>query len=247
MKKYCKPRYLPAFVLIAGVVGFLLRFWLLTVAVDEKGLFLAWHPAELLLWAVTAVVVAVLVWQIRRLNGGNRYRFNYPPSLAGALSAWLLAAAIAADSGARLLANGETISRLCGFLGLFAAASLVFTGFCRKKGQPMSVIFHGWVCIYSLVYLICMYRQWCADPQILSYCFRMLTVVCFVLSMYYRTAFDVKMVRRRGVAMSHLAGVFFALCALPGGGNWYHYLAMGLWMYFDVCNLRLLRPKKVQE
>jgi hypothetical protein len=239
--------YLPAFVLIAGGLGFLLRIWLLAGGVDERGLFVAWHPAELLLWLVTAGVLAMLIWQTRRLTGGNRYRFNYPPSLGGAVSTWLLAAAIALDSGSRLLAGGELLSGLCGLLGLFAAVALVYVGFCRQKGQPMAVIFHGTVCAYSLIYLICMYRQWCADPQILSYCFRMLTVVCFLLSMYYRTAFDVKMERRRGIALSHLAGVFFALCALPGGGNWYHYLAMGLWMYFDVCSLRLVRPKQVRE
>jgi len=247
MKKYCKPAYLPLMTVIAGGIGLLLRVWLLTGGVDESGLIKPWYPAEILLWVLTAGVLGVLIWQCRRLTGANRFRYNFPASLPGAVGTWAGAAGIALVSATGLLTGGDSMHMLASLMGLLAVPVLIYLGQCRREGRPASVLFNGYVCIYLLIYLVCQYRKWSSDPQLLNYCFQLLSIVCLTLALYHRAAFDVRMGSRKMLALTHLGCLYFSLIAIPGSANWLLFLCIALWMYTGLCSLRLVRPKPAQE
>ena len=60
MKKLMKPAFLPIFTLAAGVLGLALRAWLFFGGTDQKGLLVSSHPANALIFILTALVLAVL-------------------------------------------------------------------------------------------------------------------------------------------------------------------------------------------
>lgn len=247
MKQYLKPANLPLLTVGAGVVGLLLRIWLLASGIDEKGLLQEGHPAEILLWLLSAAVIGLLFWQTQMLTSAPKYSFNYPASLPGAIGAVCGAAGFLVSSFRALAHGGDLLLMIASVLGILSSAAIAFVGFCRYKGQPVSVIFHGLACIYLMLQLICLYRQWCADPQLQDYCFQLLAVVCLALSLFHRSGFDAGMGQRRPLALSHLAAVYFCLLAIPGSGNTLFFAGSSLWMLTDLCNLtpmvRRRRPR----
>ena len=60
MNKLCKPSYLPVVTLSAGCLGLALRIWLFLGGTDEKGLLLSSHPANALIFILTALFLGYL-------------------------------------------------------------------------------------------------------------------------------------------------------------------------------------------
>ena len=243
MKQIVKPAVLPAAVFGAGLLGLLLRFWLYAAATDDRGLLTPGHVSEILLWILTVCVMAAVFLFTRQLLRGPKYEFNYPASLPGAIGAALGAVGILlqALSG---LPGGDFLQVLAGIVGIAAALGIGFTALCRWKGRKVSVIFHALASVFLMLHLICLYRQWCANPQLTDYVFGLLGVVCLMLSLYYRARFDAGMGLRRPLAFFHLAAVYFCLTAIYGSGSWAFYLCMALWMATDVCNLTPKAPRR---
>ena len=96
MHKLLKPSFLPWFALAAGGIGIGLRLWLLATGIDEKGLLTPGHPADLLLWLLTGVTMAVIIAVCLPLTQANKYTFNFPPSPIGAFGEAVLAFGILA-------------------------------------------------------------------------------------------------------------------------------------------------------
>ena len=243
MKQIVKPAALPAVVTVAGVAGLLLRYWLYTTGTDDRGLLVSGHMAGILLWALTAVVVALVFLGTRFLVKGPKYGFNYPASIPGAIGAGLGAVGILMQAAPDLL-GGDRIGVITGVLGILAAAGVGVTAMCRWRGQRVSVIFHVLACVYLMLRLVCLYRVWCADPQLMDYAFSLFAMVCLMLSVYYRACFDAGMGKRRPLAFFHLCAVFFCLAALYGSGSELFYLFTAVWMLTDLCNLSPFRPRQ---
>ena len=63
MKKLLKAENLPYFTLGAGLIGFLLRIVLYTTGRDEKGLFIAGHPAGIAVFVLAGLaLVGILLF-----------------------------------------------------------------------------------------------------------------------------------------------------------------------------------------
>ena len=78
MNKYIKPSYLPALTLLSGFLGLVLRAWLVLAATDIKGLLVTTHPAHILLFVLTALVLAAIFLFVRPLGVMNRYQELFP-------------------------------------------------------------------------------------------------------------------------------------------------------------------------
>lgn len=247
MKQHLKPASLPYLIAGAGILGALLRVWLLTGGTDEKGLLKAGHPSQILLWILTATAILLLIWLTRDLVKAPKYSFNYPASLYGAVGAWIGAAGILLNTVEEMNRGGDLLLAINTVLGIASAAAIVYIGLCRRKGQPVSVLFHCLVCVYMMVHLVCLYRQWSSDPQLQDYCFQLLCVVCLVLSLFQRASFDAAMGNRRLLVLYHLGAVYFGLLAIPGSGSPFFYLGTGIWMLTDLCSLKpLVRVRRPQ-
>ncbi len=237
MKQLLKPAYLPLIAVISGAVGLLLRLWLFTAGVDATGHLQAGHPGQILLWVVTALILAVLLLGSRSLVQGNKYSFNFPASAVAGIGCILAAVSFAVTSVTEWGAYLDTFTLIASLLGMGAAASLVYIAYRRWTGGRAPMLLHAVVCLCLMFRLINQYRHWSSDPQLADYCFQLLATICLLLSTYHRTAFDVDLGSRRSYTFFRLAAVYFCLVCLIGGGNFLLYFGMAVWQLSGGCNV----------
>lgn len=253
MKNIFKPTKLPLLILCAGGIGLLLRLWLLGTGVDDKGLLVSGHPAEILLWLLTAAVAAMLAYLTKDLVEAGKYRFNFPASDIGGIGTFLAAGGIGITALTELIGKSGTFPVLLGLMGLLMVPVLVFLGYCRRKGIRPAPIFHTLISLYLMVRLIGFYRHWSSDPQLQDYCFRLLATVCLMLAVYQRAAFDAGIGKRRPCAFFSLAAVYFCCLSLTDWGEIPFFLGTGAWMITNLCSLipmpgrRIFRSRREEE
>lgn len=246
MKQLLSPKNLPWFALGAGAVGAILRAWLLLGGVDDKGMLISGHPAEILCWILCAVSFAIMVLGSWNLLEAGKYQYNFPASLPGAIGAGAAAVGVLYASICDLLAGGDTLVMIGCSLGFAAAISLGFLAWLRKNGQRPNVLFHFLVCLHLMFRVIAQYRVWSSDPQIQNYCFQLLALVCLMVSTYQRATFDAKFGMRRAYTVLRLLCVFFCILCLPGAHTPLFYLTAAAWAFTDQCNLTPM-PRKTKE
>ncbi len=237
MKSLLKPTNLPCTILGAGLIGMLLRIWLLASGTDSKGLLVSGHPADILSWLLTVAVILLLLYATRELQQAAKFSFNFPPSLPGAIGIGLGGVAIAITSVIELLDEPDALAAASSALGLLCLPVMCFLAHCRRKGRSANVLLRGLVCVYLMLHLVCYYRLWSSDPQIQDYAFQLLAIVCLMLACYHRAAFDGDMGNRRGYVFFNLACVYFCLISLPGCENMAFFLGVGCWMMTNLCSL----------
>lgn len=244
MKQLLNHKNLPALTVIAGAVGLLLRTWQLN-AVTDKGFIIRGHISGILLYVLSAAVIAALVCATRPLLQANKYTFNFPASVAGGIGALVAAFAFGLTAVIEFSLATDVLTTLSAFFGILAAISLVFVSHCRWKGLHPSTLFHVAICGYMMLRLICMYRLWSSDPQLEDYCFQLLAIVCLMLSAYHRATFDANFGRRHSYVFFNLSGVYFCCLSLAGPDSILFFLGGGAWLITDLCNLTPM-PKEFQ-
>lgn len=245
MKLIFHPKNLPLATVVCGLVGLLLRIWLLGTE-NEKGFVDRSHISATLLLILTGVYLLILVIATRPLQQANKYRFNFPASVPGAIGSLAGAVVIALLSLGELSGAADALVTFCALLGVLAAVALVFISHCRWKGLHPSTLFHIVVCAWLMLRLICMYRQWSSDPQLLDYCFQLLAIVCMMLYAYQRATFDANFGRRDLYVLFDLAGVYFCCLSLAGPDDVAFYLGSAAWLFTDLCNLTPM-PRATRE
>lgn len=236
MKKLLESKNLPLCVLLLGILGFLLRFVLYAVGVDEKNLLPFGHPVEIALWLVMAAAALLVIVAVWRLDGSNRYADNFQPSLTAAVGAFVFAAGIVLT----VLSSGESslnLNRVRNLLGFLAAACLVATGISRMQGKRPFFGFHGVVCVYLAVHMISRYRTWSGNPQAQDYVFSMFGMILLTLFAFYQTSFDVGSGRRRMQLFTGLMAACFSLIALSNTEFPLLYLTGCVWAMTNLCSL----------
>ena len=237
MKKIIKPDLLPLLVLAAGVIGMLLQLWRYVGGTDEKGLILTGHASVILLGILTVLVLVLILLGTWDLREGNQYRYNFPSSLSGCVGAGIAAVMILITAVGDLIAWGDVLILVTGVVGLLAGACMIAICIGRYLGRQISFLFPLVVCVFLMLHLICQYRVWSGEPQLLSYCYPLLATVCVTLSVYQDAAFAGNFGDRRAHAALHLAAVYFCCASLIGDHTPLFYLAMGAWMLTDMCRL----------
>lgn len=233
---------LPLYVLAAGGVGLLLRIWLLA-GTDEKGFLVSNPVATVLLWVVAIGVPVALFLLTRALTEAKKYNFNFPPSPIAAIGTWLGALSIFIHSILSFPSSLDAIDVISGIFGILSAAALGLAGMCRRSGRRPNFLLHCAVAVYLMLRLICQYRHWSADPQVLDYCFSILATVSLMLAAYHRAAFDMGAGDRRNYAFFCMSCGFFCCMSLVGWEDILYYLGIGAWMFTDLCNLTPLKGR----
>ena len=236
MKHPIKTKRLLLFTLSAGVLGFILRLWLLG-STDEKGLLSANHPAGILCFILCAIVFAVLAFYTLSLSNtpeGGQLFPSSPVLLAGNI---LCAAGLAVNSIVEVFTDFQGIILLCSFTGLAAAASILYGAVCRHKRQKPSLLFHGIVTIYLMLHMVVLYRHWSILSQLQTYFFPLLASVFAILTLYCRTALDGRIGSRKKYVFFNQAALFCSLLSIPGR-QWLFFSCIALWCGMNLCSLR---------
>ena len=239
MKFDLKYNQLPLFTLLCGGIGALLRLWLYGTGLDDEGLLTAAHPAGILVLILTGLVLALLIWFLRRFHTQGKYTRQFPVSIWGAMGAFAGAAGILLTAMVELIRRETTLSLMAGLLGIVAAVALAFTGLCRLKALRPNFLFHTLVCLSLVLRLISRYQVWSADPQLHDYCFQLLATVSAMLFAYHRAALDLKSENRRPMVIIGLLGTFFCCLSLVASDAALYYGGLAAWMVTNLGELNI--------
>ncbi len=237
MKKMFRATYLPLFTLLAGVIGFALRLWLFGAGIDEKGLLIAGHPAGILVWILTALVMAMLALSTRKLDAVAKYSMLFPRSAFAGIGCILGAAGLLYVNIRELLQVQDVITIVTLILGLAAAVALLLLGACRWQGKRPAFWLHSVMTVYFMLHLISQYRLWSAESELQIYFFPLLASVFLMLTAYHGTVLDAEKGSRRWYVFTSLSALFFCCLSLQGT-SWPFYLTMGLWLGTGLCTLK---------
>lgn len=237
MKKFVNPLNLPLWALLTGGVGLLLRVWLMTSGVDQKGFIVTGHFAGILLFLLVIGAMVALFFLTKDLVEAGKYEFNFPASEVSGYGAFVAAAGLAISSFVDIFLAIDALETLTALLGMAAAVLLVLTGIFRRKGTAPSLLIHIGICVYLMMRLVCYYRHWSSDPQILDYCFQLVATACLMLTTYQRATFDAHEGKRRPYAFLSLATIFFSCISLVGWSNILFFLSAIVWQITDLCCL----------
>ena len=231
-------------IVAAGILGFALRTVLYTTGIDDKGLLVAGHWVDSGVFLLTAAVAAVLFLWCRNLTGETGYADAFQPSALRAAGsvvagiAFLFSGNVAIPSPAFAVAEPA--------LRLAAGASLLWVGFCRFTGKQPQLLFHGCVCLYLGLRLVCQYRIWSVDPQIQNYCFFLGANICLLLACYQLAAFDAGCGNHRKLWGSGLAAAYLSILSLANCEEKLFLLGCSFWILTALSNLTPPhRPKYV--
>ena len=122
-------------------------------------------------------------------------------------------------------------------LAFLSVPCLIFTGYCRIKGQRPFVLFHAVIFLFYALYMVCQYRVWSAEPQLPDYIFHIFACVFLTLTAYYHTAFDVGVGKRRMQLFCGLMAAYLCFLALVGSGDGRFYFGSGVWAWANLCPL----------
>ncbi len=237
MKKLINPVHLPLWTLLAGGAGLLLRVWLMTAGVDEKGFIISGHVAGILLFLLVIGAMVALIFLTRDLMEAGKYEFNFPVSEVSCYGAFVAAAGIGISSFVDIFVAVDTLEVIAALAGMASAGLLVLVGIFRRKGTPPSLLTHLGICVYLMLRLICYYRHWNADPQIMDYCFQLVATATLMLATYQRATFDAREGQRRPYAFLSLSAIFFSCISLIGWSNILFFLSVIVWQLTDLCSL----------
>ena len=243
MNKIFKSTLLPVFTLICGLLGFGLRLWLFGTGIDEKGLLVAGHPASVLIWILTAIVVAVVALGVRKLMPIEKYNQLFPASPVAGIGCMLGATGILYGTIREYLQVRDTITLVTLILGLLAAVALVLLGACRWQGKRPAFWLQSAVTVYFMLHLVSQYRLWSAESQLQVYFFPLLASVFLMLTAYHGAVLDAEKGSRRWYVFGSQCALFFCCLSLQGS-SWPFYLAMALWLTTGLCSLT---PASTQE
>lgn len=237
MKKFFNSSNLPALIMGAGGIGLLLRIWLLKSGTDTNGFLIRSHPAHILLWLLVSAVLVCLFLLTKDLVEAPSYYFNFPASSISSWGIYLAAFGIGFSSFVEAFYVTGGIQIFTTVLGLVASLMLILSGYCRRRGNAPSLVTHIVISIYLMMRLICFYRSWNSDPQIMDYCFPLLATAFLMLATYHRASFDANTGKRRPYAFCSLCAVFFSFLSLIGSENILFFLSCAVWMITDLCSL----------
>lgn len=240
MKNPFQPKRIPILAFFAGGLGFLLRVWLFATGVDNKGLIIETHPANILIYILTAVTLVGLYLCIRPMSGMPAYKRLFKHNQITAAGCALTALGVLISSFEHLTQAQGFIAVVAFLFGLGAAGCLVMLGYCNLRGARPNVLLHGGVCAYLILRLIAQYRFWSSEPVLQEYIFQLLATVFLMLSVYHRTTLDALCGNRPLFVFFHYGALFFSCLALYSQ-SWLFFLSMILWTGTCQCSLKPVR------
>lgn len=222
---------LPYFTMGAGGIGLCLRLWLYS-AIDEKGLLPFRHPADILLYVLSALTIGVLFLATRELcHTPYRRSFRRIAETAGNLLG-----AISLLLYALLNKQGVLVNIVC-FIGMFL---LLLAALFSLKKKVMPYQLGVAITVVLMVFTVTQCRAWGAIPQIQHYVFPLLASVFLILTAYHRTKLLAKQNTRTNLAFFSQCALF--LCCLSLNTNPILYFGMACWAAVQLFSC--YQPKK---
>ena len=227
----------------AAAAGYFLRLRQLQTAYDASGRVIAGAGKGFLTWFSLALVVVFLLYAYT-LRPREKYAV-----LSG--RGPVLLVLTAAASVLMILGCVRMVLELEQRMDLLLAAGGVASALCwlaagleRFRGRKIPALLLMLPSLFLAVKLICDFRDWSRDPQILDYCFDLLALICAMCATFHLGGFCFDKGRRRTTVFFCMAGVYFGAVALAGGSLRELAFTGGVTLWLLANLLPLLRPVK---
>ncbi len=243
MKHRLKTNHLLYIILGAGLLGLALRHWLYAIGYDDKGLLAAGHPADVLVFILTAAVMLLLGLCTFSLGKAPSYSQMFPVSKVAFFGNLAAAAGLVIYSFTNFPKSSAIIEIASFLTGLAAAGSLVYLAFCRRGRKQPSMLYHGLFLLCLTVHAVAHYTFWSTQVQPQNYFFTLMASVTTLLAVYHRTALDAREGSRRPYVFFNQAALFFCILCIQSE-KWLFYLALAIWNGTNYCSLRTAKRTK---
>lgn len=222
-------RYCQWLTLLCGGIGMVLLVWLRAGGPDEKGLYPTQHPAWILLW-ILSILVLVGLWLLSQTTGNNNgYRANFPVSLPAAVG-YLLAAINLIISGITTTVTGPYLRIIVCLAGILGGISLLYGAFCRLTDRQPKYPVHFLPSFFFALQLFAQGQTLGAEPEMIRYLFPALATLSMILACYWLWSFDVDMGNRSKCLFWCLVAAYCNLVACIGSQHWYLHVTLAIWL-----------------
>ena len=230
MKQLSKQQ-LPAIICTAaGLLGLVLQVWLLR-SIDEKGLLTPSHPGALLTGFLSAAVMVLLAVRSFR----NKPTCHFDSSPVSGIGMLITAAGIASGTWTLIASVSLLPTILLGILGFLSVVCTVFAALMRFKKLRVHPMLYCPVIVFFILVLVCMYRQWSGEPELLRYCYPLLALVFLMLTAYQRAAVKAGISDGCQYLFFSRGALFFCLLAIPASSLRVMLGAMAVGILLDGC------------
>jgi hypothetical protein len=248
MRKFINSKTIPYIVVICSVLGFLLRLWTIGEGQDAFGLYPSCPLGWGLLWGLTGLLAAMILFACYPLKTSGLYETNYPKSVAGFLGSLAAGIGMALTGLWKMqdqLLPVTNFDRFVNIGSLAAGGILIILGLCRVYGKKPHFLLHGVLCLFFAARLFHHCRLWSNEPQVGAVVLPFLSSLVMMLACYQRTCFDVGMGNRRVCLLWTLMAAYLCILAVLSFEEVLFYGTGALWLLTDLCSLRPLKRKKI--
>ncbi len=241
-------RYADCLVLLAAILGCLLRLWFQNSGIDNKGLYIPSHPAWILLCILSLGTVVFLWFLSRDVGDESAYEANYSRSIPACVS-YILGGIVVFYTGLTgLLDGGNFLFTLTSLFALLAAICLAVAGLERLGGHRPAFFLHMVPCLYFALRLFVLGRELGTQPETCRFLFSFLASLCMIPALYQLWAFDLDQGKRRLSLFWSLCAAYFCLITtFESTADWVFYTVLAAILLSDLCALKYLPKAEVQE
>ena len=208
MKNPFPSHILPIFPAGAGILGLLLRIWLLA-ATDEKGLLPADHFADKALYSLAALVLVILFLATRTLipRPINKRALRLTNAWACIMGGIGLLLSAFTSSSVRM----AWLAMLATGLGGMVMLLMAVLHFLRRR---VHFLLPAVVTVALMLNTVARCQAWGAVPQLQIYFFPLLASIFLILCTYQKTVATAKQGNPRLLAFFSQASLFFCCVSL---------------------------------
>lgn len=218
----------PWFTIMEGIAGFFMQCWLFS-ATDAQGLLPRYHFAGILSFLLLALTLGICFIGARKEPEvcPDRLFLAYPPAATG-----IAIAAVGFAVSAFTVSGFGFLQIITPFLGVVAAAALMYVAYCRFKGLQADCLLYCTVTIYLILHTMSCCSTWGTQTQLLRYFFPLLASILLLISSYYRAVLAMGKVNYKRYVFFSQAALF--CCSVSClGSNWLFYLSAAFWLSWD--------------
>lgn len=244
MKGNSLSRGLPVLMLVFGIAALLLRKWLYAVAVDVKGLLVRSHPLEIAVFVLTAVVLAVILLAVRKLENASSYEDCHSASVLSAVGHVAAGAGILVTALTGTTMMGGYVELVWRALGLAAPVCLLAAGVIRVLGKRPFFLLYVVACLFLMLHTVTRYQFWSGNPQMQDYFFSLLGLLALVFFGYYNAGWDAGYGNLRLTVGTGLAAIYLCTAELAVSSGPALYLGGILWALTELGSMQFGSAQK---